>query len=346
MKTDGSFGTPPLPVLRRVAPAIGLFFIAPLVAEFLLGDLPITMLGALVLLAPLYGGGALLIREVVRRSGRGWPSIFVLAFSYAVLEEAFTTQSLFNPNYLGLNFHLLAPAYISALGIGAWWTIFVLTLHTVWSISTSVGLAESLVPDRATTPWLGRAGLTATSILFALAAVAATIFAIKQDHNHFVASKAQFFSAAVICILAAVIAFLLPKREVASATSGYVPGPWLVGCIALAGGSIFLLIPNRWGWLAVALYLILDLTVIVLILHWSHRFGWNSRHRLALAGGAALAYAWHAFIQNPAVGKAGMIDRIGNGLFGLGLVILLAIAARRTNVWEEGSNLQPQSLAS
>jgi hypothetical protein len=346
VKTYGTFGTPPLPVLRRVAPAIGLFFLAPLVAEFLLGDLPITMLGALVLLAPLYGGGALLIREVVRRTGRGWPSIFVFAFSYAVLEEAFTTQTLFNPNYLGLNLHLLAPAYISALGIGAWWTIFVLTLHTVWSISTSIGLAESLVPDRATIPWLGRAGLAATSTVFILAAVAATIFAIKRDHNRFVASKAQFFSAAVICILAAVTAFLLPKRQASAAASGYVPGPWLVGCVALAGGSIFLLIPNKWGWLAVALYLILDLTVIVLILRWSHRFGWNSRHRLALAGGAALAYAWHAFIQNPAVGKAGMIDRIGNGLFVLGLVILLVIAARRTNVWEERSNLQPRSLAS
>jgi len=80
------------PGIRRVAPAVGLFLIAPLVAEFLLGDLPIKMLGALVILAPLYGGGALIVREVVRRTGRGWPSIFVLAFAYAVFEEAFTRR--------------------------------------------------------------------------------------------------------------------------------------------------------------------------------------------------------------------------------------------------------------
>src|SRR5580698_952454 len=104
------------PGIRRVAPAIGLFFVAPLVAEFLLGDLPIKMLGTLVILAPMYGGGALLIREVVRRSGRGWPTIFVLAFAYAVFEEAFTTQTLFNPDYLKLNLHLLNPAYIPELG--------------------------------------------------------------------------------------------------------------------------------------------------------------------------------------------------------------------------------------
>ena len=340
MNTYGTPEMPPLSVLRRVGPAIGLFFLAPLVAEFLLGDLPINMLGVLVILAPMYGGGALLIREVVRRTGRGWPSIFVLAFSYAVLEEAFTTQTLFNPNYLGLNLHLLEPAYISALGIGGWWTIFVLTLHTVWSISTSIGLAESLVPDRATRPWLGSVGLGVVSILFVLAIVASTRYAIQHDRNHFVASKAQFLSAAIICVLAIVTAFLLPKRRMSAGASGYVPGPWLVGDVGLAGGSIFLLIPNKWGWFAVALYVILDVAVITLIVHWSHRLGWNSRHRLALAGGAALAYAWHAFIQNPAAGKAGVTDRIGNGLFAGGLVILLAVASRRTNAWEERSELR------
>ena len=60
--------------LRRAAPAVGLVFLAPLVAEFLLGNLPVTLLFGLVLLAPLYGGGALLIREVTRRAGRGVPS--------------------------------------------------------------------------------------------------------------------------------------------------------------------------------------------------------------------------------------------------------------------------------
>ena len=112
---------------RRVLPAVGLFFLAPFISEYLLGDFPLTKLGYLLILGPLYGGGALLIREVVRRSGRGWPTIFMLAFAYAVLEEAFTTQTLFNPNYLKLNLHLLDPAYIPALGIGGWWTVFVLT---------------------------------------------------------------------------------------------------------------------------------------------------------------------------------------------------------------------------
>src|ERR1700685_1822282 len=100
---------------RGVWPALALFFVAPLVAEFLLGDLPIKLLPALVVLAPMYGGGALVIREVVRRTGRGWPSIVLLGMAYAIFEEAFTTQSLFNPNYLKLNLGLLTPAFLPRL---------------------------------------------------------------------------------------------------------------------------------------------------------------------------------------------------------------------------------------
>src|SRR5579863_7384143 len=187
------------PGFRRVAPAIGLFLVAPLVAEFLLGDLPIKLLGVLAILAPMYGGGALLIREVVRRTGRGWPEIMVLALAYAIFEEAFTTQTLFNPNYLHLNLHLLEPAYLPALGIGAQWTVFVLTLHTVWSISVSIALTEALVPDRAETPWLGNIGLAIVALLFALACTAMTLNSIRMDAHHFVASRSQFTWAAVIC---------------------------------------------------------------------------------------------------------------------------------------------------
>lgn len=312
--------------MRRALPAIGLFFIAPLVAEYLLGDLPLTMLGALVVLAPMYGGGALLIREVVRRTHRGWPGIFVLGLAYAIFEEAFTTQTLFNPNYLHLSLGLLKPAFIPALGIGVWWTVFVLTLHTVWSVSVSIALTESLVPRRATTPWLGRTGLIVTGIVFVLGAIASTLIGYRQDH--FVASTAQFVVSAIACVAVVVVAFRLPGSSPGRAPGG-VPNPWLFGAGALAAGSAFLLIPKDWGWLAVAAYVALDLIAVAAIAHWSQRAAWGAVHRLALVGGAALAYAWHAFLQTPATGHAGMVTRIGNTGFAAGLVILLIIAARR-----------------
>ena len=316
--------------MKRALPAIGLFFMAPLVAEYLLGDLPINLLPALIVLAPMYGGGALLIREVVRRTGGGPWNILVLGVAYAIFEEAFTTQTLFNPNYLHLNLHLLDHAYIPALGIGIWWTMFVLTLHTVWSISVSVALVEALVPDHATTPWLGGAGLTVTAVLFVLGSAASIAITLKGDH--FLASRAQFVSAGVLCVGIIVASFYLPRRPRGGTESSSAPSPWIAGSAALIAGSIFLVVPAGWGWGAVGVYVLLDLVMIGLLAHWSRSADWGGLHRLAVAGGAALAYAWHAFIQNPAVGKAGMVDRIGNVVFAAALISVLAIAARRNNV--------------
>jgi hypothetical protein len=312
--------------MKRVAPAFALFFLAPFIAEYLLGDFPLTKLGYMFIMAPMYGGGALLIREVVRRSGKGWPTIFVLAFAYAVLEEAFTTQTLFNPNYLHLNMHLLDHAYIPALGIGAWWTVFVLTLHTVWSISTSIALVEACVPDRASAPWLHWPGLTVDTILFVLAAIASTRFEIK--HDHFLATTAQFSISGLIIVLAVIAAFFLPTRKtVASATPA--PDPFALGTLALIAASIFLLVPPALAWIAVAIYLLLDIAVIAAITALSHRPGWDGRHRLALAAGAALAYGWHAFIGKPVDGSTGLIIRGSNAVCLLITCGIIAFAARR-----------------
>jgi hypothetical protein len=353
---------------RCIPAAVGLFLLAPLVAEFLLGNLPIKMLSALIVLAPFYGGGALLIRETTRRAGRGWPTIVLLALAYGIVEEAFTTQTLFNPNYMHLNLHLLDSAYIPALGIGAWWTIFVLALHTIWSISTSIALIEATVPHRASTPWLGNWGLAITAVLYVLGAVAGTAIALHTDH--FLASPAQFATSAAIVLLLVIAAFRLPsptsnapatfastpsaptssQSAVAEGAGGFnplkssqtqaafrpgssgpqsVPSPWLFGVIALAAGSAILVVPPRWGWWAAAIILGLELGVASLVLLLSRRTGWSPAHKLALAAGAALAYAWHAFIENPVVGGPGLDHRIGNAAFALGAVALIVFAARR-----------------
>src|SRR5690242_1417016 len=101
--------------MRRVAPAFVLIFLSPFVAEFLLGDFPVTMLPSLLFLAWMYGCGALLIRELTRRAGRGWPTMALLALAFGVLEEGLVTQSLFNPNYV--NAHLLDEGFVPSLGI-------------------------------------------------------------------------------------------------------------------------------------------------------------------------------------------------------------------------------------
>jgi hypothetical protein len=323
-------------MLRRIAPAVGLFFLAPLVAEYLLGNLPITMLPALLVLAPFYGGGALLIREVARRRGLGWPSIILFALAFGVLEEGLTTQSLFNPNYA--NQRLLDYGFIPALGIGLPWTLFVLALHTVWSISVPIALVEVLTLDRQTTPWLGRVGLAVTAVLFVIGAGIST--AINMALWPYVASVPQF-AGAVLAIVALVAAAFVVGRPAAGAAQkaagqGPAPSPWLVGGAALVAGAVFMALRSLPlsvpAWVVVLGFLLLSAVVVLLVRSWSARPGWGDQQRLALAGGALLTYAWHAFVESPVVPVSPAVDLIGDVVFGLGAVALLVVAARRVGL--------------
>ncbi len=320
-----------MPVQQRrsaLAPFFGLFFTAPLVAEFLLGDLPPKLLPALVVLAPLYGGGALLIRELVRRTGRGWPSILLLGMAYALFEEAYTTQSLFNPNYLKLNLHLLAPAYIPALGISAWWTLWMLMVHGIWSISTPIALIEACVPDRARTPWVGQVGLAITALVFLFGAAASTLFNYRMDH--YMALKAQFIGAGVVIALLIVLAFRIPVTQPRTPANA-APSPLLLGTVALLFASAALIVPQDWGWGAVAALLALVLGMLLVVLAWMRKGSLSILHQLALAAGAALAYGWHAFTMRPVVPSSNIAYRVGNVIFLLAAIALIAFAAKRAS---------------
>jgi hypothetical protein len=219
---------------RSVSAAIALFFVAPFVAEYLLGDLSLKLLPAIIVMAPMYGGGALLIREFARRKGRGWPTILCLGAAYALFEEGVTTQSLFNPDYLKLHMHFLQPAHIALLGIGGWWTMLMLNVHTFWSIGVSIALAEGLVPDRAREPWLGNVGEAVLAAVFVVGAIVNTLIGFKQ--NHFWASPLQLAVVTVLVVLLVALAFLTPGGW-RHRTAGRVPPAWLPAVIALAAGA-------------------------------------------------------------------------------------------------------------
>src|SRR4051812_14548163 len=84
-------------MMSRFLPVIVLVLLAPVVAELLYGTISVTQATALLFVLPIYGAGALLIREVVRRSERGWGSILLLGAAYGVIEEGLVLQSFFNP---------------------------------------------------------------------------------------------------------------------------------------------------------------------------------------------------------------------------------------------------------
>lgn len=73
--------------MRRYAPVLVLFILSPLIAEFLFGATPVSNLPALLPSLAVYGGGAVLIRELARRRGSGWGRIALLGAAYAIVER-------------------------------------------------------------------------------------------------------------------------------------------------------------------------------------------------------------------------------------------------------------------
>ena len=310
---------------RNLSAVITLLFVAPLVAEYLLGDLPLKLLPVLIVLAPFYGGAAVLIREIARRTGRGWPTILVLGTAYALMEEGLVTQSLFNHDYLKMHMQLLDHAYLPALGIGAWWTLLMVNLHTFWSVGVSVALVEALFPAETQTPWLSRKGDWVIAIVFGLGVAANYGIGIKQ--NHFLAPRPQLLGAAVLSMLLVVCAFLIPARPPRGG-EGMVPNTSTTGVAAFGLGMAVLCTPAMWGWDAVAAILAIDASFLVLLTFLSRRTGWTARHTLSVAAGGALSYGIHAFTQTPLLGQVRWM-RISNTVFLAAAIWLLWLAAKR-----------------
>jgi len=318
--------------VRRRAPVFALYFLSPLVAEYFSGTtLPLVLIFLIVPFALFYGSGAVLIREVTRRTGRGWPAILTLGLAFGVLEEGVLTQSLFNPNYLAQDLHLLDPGYLKALGIGTLWTVFVLGGHMLWSIAAPVAIVEESTRTRRTTPWLGRTGLIVVAVLFLLGCVMTLVVTKAEDADApFTASAAQVSISAAIAVILVVVAFLLPHGE-RRPLPGRAPSAWLVFVATLIAGV-------GWGLLAgatslpswpasVAIALVCLAILAVLVARWSRQDGWDRWHRLAVAAGALATSGWHAFAMD--YDKPPAVDLISRVICLLAAAGIIWLAVRK-----------------
>ena len=292
---------PPTP-LRRVAPAVGLLFLAPLVGEYLLGNVSIVEIGALPILALLYGSGAVLIRELARRTGGGWPTILVLGLAYGLIEAGLIDQTLFNaPELAGAA--VGATAHVPALGISVSDLLAFVVGHAVWSIAVPIAMVEALVPSRRTTPWLGRRGLAVTGGLYLLGA--ALVFRyMQQDSGGFLAPAPKLAAVAVLSAGLIGLAFAVGRRP-RPPIDGPAPRPWLVAVVAFAASLLF-----GWrgeDWSGVAFGVVVAVAMAALVARWSRRHGWGAAHLLALAGAALLHQATTGFVLTQLYGRQGPI---------------------------------------
>ncbi|MFD0023671.1 hypothetical protein [Streptomyces sp. NPDC058382] len=317
---------------HRFRSAIGLFLLAPLIGEFLLGNQPVTALPSVFLLAPLYGGGALLVREAARRAGRGWPTMILLGAAYALIEEGPVDQMLWNPHYGGFD---LGAAYaggrVPLLDTSVQLLQDVLTMHTVWSICVPIALVEAFAGDGdRTRPWLGLPGLWATAVVFV--AGSGFLALAQAESEDFVATPAQFTVAGLVIAALITAAFLCRRRGERPGTGPRPPAPWVVGALSFAATS------GYWGReylpdgvpaaVPVLGWVVLLAAVLVPCVRWARGEGWSGAHRLGLAGGALLTYAWVGFEQSRYLDVSRSTGIVGSAVFAAGALVLLTAAAR------------------
>ena len=312
--------------------ASGLLLLAPTVGEYLLGNIPISQYGDVLFLVPLYGAGALLVRESARRLGRGWPTIVLFGAAYALIEEGPVDQMIFNPGYLEL------PSFDGYAEIPG-------PRHQRLAPALEPGAAhgvEHLRPDRA-----GRG--------------------VRPDADAALAGPLRSGGRPVCSSWPAACSSAWSRRRTSTSSgrrcssrcrsprsSGSwsrrwswtgpcapdpvrtAPHPIVVAAAAFAVTSGYWLstelpVDGALGaLLAVACFAAVALGSAWGVRRWSRRPGWDGRHRLALAGGAAATYAtWFGPSQAAEAGTGPAEAAWGAVVFGLAVTALVLLAALR-----------------
>ena len=152
---------------KTFLPALTLLLIAPVFGEVLsTSSPPMEFFKPAVFLiqVALYGSGALLVREYARRWHKGWISILLLGMAYGIYEEGLVVRSFFDPNWVDIG---VLGSYGRMAGINWIWSISLTIFHAVMSIGLPILVVELVFPKLRTEPWLGKAGLVITGVVFA-----------------------------------------------------------------------------------------------------------------------------------------------------------------------------------
>lgn len=149
---------------RRVAPAVTLLLLAPVIGELLGGAIRLSYIFALVPATMVWGCGALMIREVVHRWRGGWTSVLVLGLGLSIAWEFTIQQTSLAPlPWLGST-----PVYDRVWGVNWIWFLFMLGYEAVWIVLVPILLTELIFPQRRNDAWLRARGMTAAALVFAL----------------------------------------------------------------------------------------------------------------------------------------------------------------------------------
>jgi hypothetical protein len=288
-----------------------------------------------LLYIPIYGAGALLIRELIRRTGGGWGSTLLMGLVYGLVEEGLALQSLTSPHLYGA-----ADWAPRLLGVNTAYTEINLPYHAVFSVAIPIALVELLFPAHGRAPYLRRGGLVLTGVV-ALLGVGLLRVSVPpfNDPGYVLPATAFAVIIALIAVLSVLALRVLPRRPAPqrSATSS-PPRPAVVGMsLGVATlGFIGLLIPfagahqpafTHGNWVLVPMLAAAVLAALagLALRKWSSAESWTDRHLLAAITGALAAHTAFGVVARTHT----PLDTISLTVLGIVMLLLLGLLDRR-----------------
>lgn len=321
---------------RFRGPIWTLLLLAPIIAEVLSGSTRTSILYVLIPEVMVWGVGALLCRELVRRWRGSWVSLLLLGMGLAIAEEFIIQQTSIAP----LPFAGAHADYGRVWGVNLVYLLFMLVYESVWVVVVPVGVTELIFPERAGQPWLRMRGAIVACFVFLLGSRIAwfgwTQKARPMLHAAPYHPPAALIAAGLAAIgLLAALAFLLRNGGGQAANGGRGTAPaWLAGLIALVMGAAwfelvgqhFVPHPVQPFWIAIAAGLAWALLALWFFAAWSRRRGWNEVHRWAACFGATLACETVGYVS---IGYGPRIDLMGKMIFDACAVTGFVLLGRR-----------------
>jgi hypothetical protein len=318
------------------APAVTLLLLAPIIAEVLLGATRISVIFVLLPEIMVWGGGALMIREAVRRWHAGYASMILLGLALAMAEECVIQQTSLAP--------LVGAAHVYGRFLGVNWVylLALLVYECVWVVLVPVELTELLFPAWRHRPWVRKRGLVAYGILFLIGSYIAW-YAWTQHARPSVFHVPIYnpplldilIALGVILLLAAAAFRLRGLRLDSPKIARTAPSPWLVGLAAfLLALPSFLLTGISYGaaprlplWIPMVGGIAWAVLSVMLLRRWASSPVWSVMHRFALVFGALLGSMSSGFMIF--AGGALLIDWIGKSVLNIIAVVLMIVMARK-----------------
>ena len=310
-----------------------LLLLPPIFGELLSGaSPPLQFLPGLFFMIPLYGCGALLIREARVRWKMQWSIIFLL-IAYGIVEEGLLVKSFFNPGWHATGF---TSAYAMYFGVQWIWTLMLIGFHATLSLMLPIKIIDYMWKDYKDIPLLKKKGMIISLLAFVLITIFGFLIFGDYPQGTLVDGKRVPFiphnalTAASILITFALIYLGYTYRNSRINTSNRAYSPRMFGFLGFfyqfcIGILFYVILPKTVpGIVALLIFVGLHCLVFAFVYHQIYNKNTTREHIVSLVVGSTMFWILAAFLNEFVNAKLGMSV--------VGVVVLVAILMWRKRV--------------